>query len=75
MILPTKHIDLQHSFLGAGATLLQHLQSPRTVTGLWDRVRANSEINVYQRFILVLDFLFAIGAIDYVDGLIIRRNP
>ncbi|MEO5333876.1 MAG: hypothetical protein H7839_17830 [Magnetococcus sp. YQC-5] len=75
MILPTKHVDLQHSLLGAGATLLRHLQMPQTVTSLWDRVRANPEVSVYLRFILALDFLFAIRAIDWADGLIVRRKP
>ncbi|HAT49142.1 MAG: hypothetical protein HQL75_04930 [Magnetococcales bacterium] len=75
MILPTKHVDLRHSLLGAGATLLRHMQSPQTVTALWERVRGNPEVSVYWRFILVLDFLFAIQAIDWVDGLLVRRKP
>jgi hypothetical protein len=75
MILPTKHIDLQHSIVGSGAVILQHLHSPQTVTGLWEHVRSLSEIGVYWRFVLSLDFLFTIGAIDLENGLIMRKRP
>lgn len=75
MILPTKHVNLQHSIIGAGATLLQHLQSPQTVTALWERVRTIPELGAYWRFILSLDFLFTIGAIDFANGLIMKNKP
>jgi hypothetical protein len=75
MILPTKHVNAQNSLLGAGATLLRHLDYPQTLTSLWDRVKHNSELSVYRRFILALDFLFAIGLVDLSDGLIVRRKP
>lgn len=73
MILPTKHVSAQHSLLGAGATILQFLDSPQTVTSLWERVRVSSNIEAYGRFILALDLLFAVGALDLSDGLIMRR--
>lgn len=72
MILPTKHISAQHSILGAGAAILRHLDSPQTLTAIWERVRGLPEIGVYWRFILALDFLFAIGVVDQADGLIVR---
>jgi len=74
MILPTKHIKAQYSLLGAGATLLRYLDRPQTVTGLWDRVRGNPELSVYWRFILALDFLFAMGMVELADGLIVRHK-
>jgi hypothetical protein len=74
MILPTKHISVQYSLLGAGAAILRSLDSPRTVTGLWERVRAEPEIGVYWRFVLALDLLFAIGVLDFKDGLIARSQ-
>jgi len=75
MILPTKHISVQFSLLGAGATILQHLNSPRTVTALWEQVRTEPEVGIYRRFILVLDFLFLLNVLDLRDGLIVRSQP
>ncbi|MEI9478438.1 MAG: ABC-three component system middle component 6 [Deltaproteobacteria bacterium] len=72
MILPTKHISVQYSLLGAGAAILRRLDSPETVTALWERVRTEPEIDVYWRFVLSLDLLFAIGVLDFKDGLIAR---
>ena len=74
MILPTKHVSEQHSVLGAGATILRHLDSPQTVTGLWEHVRQFKETSVYSRYILTLDFLFAVGVIDLDNGLVARHK-
>jgi hypothetical protein len=74
MILPTKHISTQHSLLGLGATVLKHLTTPTTITGLWDKIKALPEIGTYKRFILTLDLLFTINAIDYAEGLLQRRR-
>lgn len=74
MILPTKHVSLDRSLLGAGAFLLTHIDEPSTTTGLWERAREASGIESYGRFVLTLDFLFAVGAIDLVDGLIVKRE-
>jgi hypothetical protein len=74
MILPTKHISTQRSLLGLGATVLKHLTVPTTVTGLWDKIRSLPEIGTYKRFILTLDLLFTINAIDYAEGIIQRRG-
>ena len=43
----------------------------------WRRQVKNApEIGGYGRFILTLDFLYAIGAVDMVNGLIVRKtNP
>lgn len=40
MILPTKHISQDEALIGVGATLLGHLSTPVTVSGLWERLRA-----------------------------------
>lgn len=74
MILPTKHIPLDRSLLGAGALVLSTLTDAMTPTNIWEKVRAASEIGNYSRFILALDFLFAIKAIEFADGLISRRR-
>ncbi len=74
MILPTKHVSPQNSILGVGAAILLNLHSPKTVSGLWDQVRELPEVGVYWRYVLALDLLFAVEAIDYKDGLIERRG-
>jgi len=74
MILPTKHVSLDKSLLGAGAFLLSRIDEPATTTGLWSIVKEAYCIESYGRFILTLDFLYAIGAIDLVDGLIVKRE-
>jgi hypothetical protein len=74
MISPTKHISVQNSLLGAGAVVLRNLSSPQPPTALWERVRRWPEIKVFERFVLTLDFLFAIGAVELEDGLIVRTK-
>jgi len=74
MILPTKHVSLDKSLLGAGAVVLPMLSEPMATTGIWERVKHAPEIGTYSRFVLTLDFLYAIGAIDMVEGLIIRME-
>lgn len=74
MILPTKHIPLDRSLLGAGAVLLLLLEVPLTPTAIWDRAKNAPEIGTYSRFVITLDFLYAVGAIDMIDGLIVKRE-
>ena len=80
MILPTKHIETNRSLIGLGAVVLQILIEPMTVSGLWTAFRSrrtvehpNSPIN-YKWFILTLDFLFIIGAIEFKRGVIRKRS-
>jgi hypothetical protein len=74
MILPDKHVNLHQSILGGGAALLEQLTRPSTVTGLWERSKAKSDIDNFERFILTLDFLFAIGALEIQDDLLVRGS-
>ncbi len=72
MILPTKHISIRYSLLGVGTLLLKRLERPHTVTALWEKVRQTREIGTFERFTLTLDFLYAIGAIQF-DGDLLWR--
>jgi hypothetical protein len=74
MILPTKHVSLDKSLLGAGACVLSILSEPMTPTGIWEKAKHAAEIGTYGRFLLTLDFLYAIRAIDLADGLIVRNE-
>lgn len=73
MILPTKHVSEAKSLLGAGALLLHELDQPRTVTELWEAVRGD-EISSFDRFVLAAEMLYAIGAVDFRDGLLEKRQ-
>jgi len=74
MILPTKHISATHSLLGVGAFLLAELKSPRTVTSLWDAMKGLEQVGTFDRFLLTLDMLYIIGAVELRDGLVVRRR-
>ncbi len=72
MILPTKHIPTEKSLVGVGALVLQKLHSPRTLSSLWDHLRDLPEVGSFQRLLLALDLLYAIGAVELRDGLLQR---
>ena len=74
MILPTKHIRTEDSLLGAGAAVLGFLSRDRTVTDLWERVRKADSIGSYPQFLLSLDFLYAIGAVELRGGFLRRAS-
>lgn len=76
MILPTKHIRPDRALIGVGAEVLGTLAQPMTVSKLWDGVRSrrsadtSSPVIDYQWFVLALDLLYTIGAIEFDRGLI-----
>ena len=77
MILPTKHLSEDRALLSVGAALLRRLQEPTTVTGLWERSRQLSPAEGggtlnYDWFILALDLLYIVGAVELKDGLLWR---
>jgi hypothetical protein len=74
MILPTKHISTPNSLLGVGATIIERLNRPRTVTSLWSDLSKVPEVATFERFVLVLDLLYTIGAIDIEEGLLCKRH-
>lgn len=81
MILPSKHIPQDKALLTVGAELLTRLDKPKTVSAIWEDVcKSASEIHVdvthlsYDWFILAIDLLFAIDAIEIHEGLLKRRT-
>lgn len=72
MILPTKHISTDKTLLGVGAILLGQLNKPYTVSGLWEQVKANSNVGNYERYILTLVMLNLIESVDMRNGLLER---
>jgi hypothetical protein len=75
MILPTKHVRPADSLLSVGAELLASLSSDRTVTELWDEMRDTPGIVSFERFVLALDLLFALGLIEFKRGILMRAQP
>lgn len=72
LILPTKHVSTNYSLLGVGAKILEQLYQPRTVSSLWSAVATMPEVSTFERFVLTLDLLYAIGAIEMETGLLRR---
>jgi len=68
VILPTKHISENRSLLGIGGVLLARLENPRTISKLWDEVRDHPDIRTFERFVLALDLLYIIGAVEQARG-------
>lgn len=81
MIMPTKHIRADRALIGVGGELLSLLSEPMTVSRLWDALRdrrsstsATAPVE-YTWFILALDFLFMVGAIEARQGVIVQAAP
>ena len=72
MIIPDKHIDIRRSLLGTGGIILHLLENNDTVTSLWEKAKTHHEICNYETFILTMDFLYVIGTVDMVEGMISR---
>jgi hypothetical protein len=79
VILPTKHLPSDRALLTVGARVLALLDEPRTISSLWDRIRLKRELRdkrtpiSYDWFVLALDLLFLMGAIDFHQG-VVRRS-
>jgi hypothetical protein len=79
MILPTKHLNSRRSLVGVGATVLELLDEPKTVSRLWDEYKVaysgastGTSGLTYDWFVLGLDFLFAVGVVVLSGGLVSR---
>lgn len=80
MILPTKNISTDRALLSVGAHILQTLRHPKTVSAVWNELsQADREHSIpritYTWFILALDLLYMLGAIELKDGVLRRRTP
>jgi len=83
MILPTKHLSQDRALLTVGARLLARLSRPKTVSALWEEIsrpvitkdNGKSPALRYDAYILALDLLFLMGAVELQDGLLGRKAP
>jgi len=73
MILPQKHLLLAESLIGLSGVLLSLIKVPLNVFDLWTKYeKMNNSHNFpanhsYDNFLLALDLLYAIGAIEIND--------
>lgn len=78
MILPTKHISPDRALLTVGGRILTNLSRPRTSSATWERILASTRGEIggvrYEEYVLALDLLFMIGAVELRDGLLYRRS-
>ncbi len=80
MILPSKHLPQDRALLNVGAHVLTFLARPKTVSALWEELirhdvglAPTSRRITYDWFLLALDLLYALGAIELESGLVARR--
>lgn len=81
MILPSKHLSQERALLTLGARILLHLIHPKTVSALWEELTQRVESSPrstnslsYDGYVLALDLLYLIGAIEMEDGLLTRKG-
>lgn len=79
MILPTKRITQERCLLGIGADILTLLETPKTLSKVWDQYKDNnykgggSQRNItYDWFVLAVDLLYMMGALTAEKGLLRR---
>ena len=77
MLLPTKRLTPERSIVGIGARVVQMLNEPKTVSRLWSEFKrdwnGNLEIT-YDWFVLALDLLYTLGAVDIERGRLQRSS-
>ena len=77
MILPTKGIVPRQALISIGADVLRLLSEVKTVSRLWDEFKRDGQgRNVpFDWFVLSLDLLFLVGAIELDRDRIRRCTP
>jgi len=80
MILPTKRLGVERAMLTVGAEILGLLTEPKAVSRLWDELervmsdRSSTRTVNYDWFVLTLDLLYMLGALEMDHGRIWRTN-
>jgi len=79
MILPTKNLDQSRALIEVGGEILLLLISPKTISSLWENFKVFRSSNrksaiTFDWFILALDFLYIIEALEYENGKLRRAD-
>jgi len=81
VILPSKHLSQDRALLTVGAVILRLITRPMTVSALWEemprpvRGQKGPPPLRFDGFVLALDMLFLMGAVELRDGLLRRGAP
>ena len=80
MILPTKHIRPDRCLIGLGGEVIGVLERPMTMSRLWDAIRHRRSAHTadavvdYRWFVLTLDLLYTVQAIEFERGVLRRAG-
>lgn len=74
MILPSKHISVSRCLLNSGAKILKELNTPNTVSSLWEKVHNMPEIQTFEKFVLTIALLYSLETIELSEGLLRRKS-
>jgi hypothetical protein len=74
MLLPTKYIPESQTLLTCGGIVLSNITRPCTLTSLWEKIHKNPQIGTFEQFVLTLDTLYILGAIEITQGLIQKNK-
>lgn len=81
MLTPTKGIAPDRALLAVGAQIMQELDGPVTISQAWARLKARRAALGHRSpvsfgwFVLALDVLHALGAVELRDDLLMPRRP
>ena len=81
MILPTKRLGEDRALLTLGGEVLLLLTEPKTVSRLWNELKAQraarpgSTVITFDWFILALDLLYMMEAVELERGRLRRTRP
>lgn len=79
MLLPTKGVSAERAIITVGSDILLQLQTPKSVTALWDRYATrernagDSDNITFDWFSLALASLFAINLVEWTSSGHLRR--
>lgn len=72
MILPGKTLTRRSSLLGTGGLLLSLMKERETITSLWEKAKGYEQLEFFGKFVLTLDFLFALGLVEFNEGILVK---
>lgn len=74
MILPTKYLNENETLLNVGAIILKHLGEDSLLSKLWENVKLEPSVGNYERFVLALDLLYILGAVEIKNNKMHKVN-
>ncbi len=78
MILPTKRLNSERALLSVGGEILAILSEPKTVSRTWFEYKQGGSGHSspkrvsFDWFVLALDLLYALGAIEIANGRLVK---